>query len=225
MPRWTQASVVDLVNRLESIHGSSIVLHEDPLDELVSCILSQNTTDRNSFPCYVRLRSKYPGWSGLLSLRPEELGQEISQAGMHTQKSRAILGALAKAQASFGKVTLEPLRNWTPEASSEWLGDLVGVGPKTVAIVQLFALGQPAYPVDTHVERVSRRLGLVPPKASLTAIQHRWQKLTPPSLAGRLHLGLIQHGRHVCKARGWTCEGCVLRPVCKEGRRSSASSN
>lgn len=184
------------------------------MDELVSCILSQHTADANSFPTFQRLKAKYPEWSQVESLSTEQLAIEIRSAGLGNQKAKAIRGCLKEIRQRCGDYDLELLRTMPIAKAKDWLISLPGVGPKTAAIVLLFSFGREAIPVDTHVFRVSWRLGLSEKKKGEVGAQHALEAITPPDLMYRLHVALIQHGRHLCDARRPLCESCPLKSKC-----------
>jgi endonuclease-3 len=214
--RWTQRAIRKLVERLEAEYGRDDVReHLDPLGELISCILSQNTTDATSFPTYFALRKKYKSWDAIARLPENTLAAEIRAAGLANQKAKAILAALAAVRARFGRYTLEPLRQMSQEDAREWLESLPGVGPKTAAIVLCFGLGFPAIPVDTHVFRVSWRLGLIEKKVGPARAHRVLEAIVPQDLAYRFHVALIKHGRRTCTARKPKCVACVVRDRCR----------
>lgn len=195
----------------------------DPMDELISCILSQHTSDANSFPTFFALRAKYPDWSEIAKLKPAALAEEIRPAGLANQKAKSILATLREIKARVGIYSLEHLHAMDTEDALAWLCTLPGVGPKTAAIVMCFAFGRPVVPVDTHVYRVSKRLGLIDEKTNEAAAHRILRKLVRPELAFRFHVALIEHGRRTCKARNPLCGECVLRRVCPSATSSVAS--
>ncbi|MBV6504040.1 MAG: Endonuclease III [Fimbriimonadales bacterium] len=186
----------------------------DPMDELVSCILSQHTSDANSFPTFFALRTKYPDWSEIAKLKPTTLADEIRSAGLANQKAKAILATLREIKSRVGDYSLELLHAMDTDTALEWLCSLPGVGPKTAAIVMCFSFGRPVVPVDTHVHRVSKRLGLTDEKTSEAQAHRILRQLIRPELAFRFHVALIEHGRRTCKARTPLCGECVLRRFC-----------
>ncbi len=186
-----------------------------PMDELVSCILSQHTSDANSFPTFTRLLEQFPSWSAMAEATEEEIALVIAQAGLARQKSKAISGSLRRIYEQFGAYSLDALRAWEPAVAREWLQSLPGVGPKTASIVLCFAFGKHAIPVDTHVFRVSWRLGLISKSIGENRAHNVLQDLVPHGLAFRYHTALIQHGRKTCRAKSPSCEACVLRANCQ----------
>lgn len=186
-----------------------------PVDELVSTILSQNTNDDNRDRAFNSLRARFPSWEAVRDAPPEAVIQAIRSAGLANQKGPRIQAALQAITAARGQLELGFLGEMTPEAAREWLLQLKGVGPKTAAIVLQFSLGIPAFPVDTHIHRVSGRLGLRPENASAERTHALLAELFPPETYYDAHLNLIEHGRQVCKARQPLCERCPLTNRCR----------
>ncbi len=185
-----------------------------PLDELVLTILSQNTSDVNSSRAYAQLRARYPTWKAVLEADTATLAEVIRAGGLGQMKAPRIQKALRRIQEERGELSLDFLADMEPEAARRWLLALDGVGPKTAAIVLLFALGRPAFPVDTHVHRVTRRLGLAPPQATPEQVQDLMEAILPPETFYAFHLNLIAHGRQVCKALKPLCAACILQADC-----------
>lgn len=194
--------------------------HEtDPVRNLVLTILSQNTTDANRDRAFERLVRRFPSIPLLAAARPEEVEEAIRVGGLAKAKARAILGALARLRDGNGAFSLEFLRGMSLPEARKQLTSFPGVGVKTANIVLLFSFGMPAFPVDTHILRVTKRLGLVPPAATLAVASLRLEPYVEAGDHGPLHLNLIRLGREVCKPRNPLCGGCPLLPVCPEGGR------
>ncbi|HOT92743.1 MAG TPA: endonuclease III [Anaerolineae bacterium] len=186
----------------------------DPLAALVNTILSQNTNDRNRDIAFARLRTQFPTWEAVRDAPPEAIIEAIRPAGLAPSKGPHIQAALRQITAERGTLSLDFLATLPLEEARQWLLRLNGVGPKTAAIVLLFALGRPTFPVDTHIHRVTRRLGLIPEHTSREKAHGLLEMLVPPELYWSLHLNLIAHGRQVCHARNPECAGCVLQDMC-----------
>jgi endonuclease-3 len=186
----------------------------DPMEELVSCILSQHTADANSFPAFTKLRETYPDWQAVIDAGQFELADVIRGAGLANQKSKSIIAALTEIHRRNGEYSLENLRSKPMLEARKWLMELPGVGPKTASIVLCFALGMNAIPVDTHVYRVSWRLGVIPEIGENKA-HDELLKVVPPELAFRYHSTLIQHGRTICRAPFPSCEICSVTDLCQ----------
>ncbi|MBN1438196.1 MAG: endonuclease III [Anaerolineales bacterium] len=185
-----------------------------PVDELISTILSQNTNDSNREKAFSALRRKYPRWEDVLNAPAKEIVAAIRPAGLGPQKGPRIQKALAAIRERGGRIGMDFLRGFPAEEVRSWLTSLPGVGPKTAAIVMLFALDIPAFPVDTHVQRVTGRLGLRPPRMSADKAHEHLAGLFDPEQYATAHLNLIRLGREVCHARAPECGRCVFRRMC-----------
>lgn len=186
----------------------------DPLDGLVGTILSQATTDTNSSRAHHALREAYPDWATILTTPEEDLAEVIRSGGLANLKARRIKEALAAIQAERGDLDLAFLDELDPEEGRDWLRRLPGVGPKTAACVMMFDLGKPILPVDTHVHRVSKRLGLIGPKISADAAHNALQEQLAPEQIYEFHLNMIAHGRKICRAPLPKCPLCPLTALC-----------
>lgn len=198
----------------------------NPLEVLIATILSQNTGDNLSLRAFQNLKKRYTSWEDLLCSKESEIEKEISVCGLQRQKTRSIRAAFATIKRDFGELSLEPLRSVTPKKAFDYLTSLTGVGPKTAACVQVFGLGQPAFPVDTHVLRVCGRLGLVSQTASAARAQMELEMLVPDHMKLPLHLLLVEHGRKLCKASNPRCSCCPLAGSChlRNARKDSGPS-
>ncbi len=185
------------------------------MEELVSCILSQHTSDRTSYPAFTALRRKYPNWALVLAAGPEQIAEDIRGAGLANQKSKSICGCLREIEARTGGFSVSLLEPMSLGEAMAWLTSLPGVGPKTASLVLCFSFDKGAIPVDTHVFRVSKRLGLIPDSMTEPAAHEEMLRIVPEGLAGRFHLGLLAHGRAVCKAPRPDCDRCTLTEVCR----------
>jgi endonuclease-3 len=186
----------------------------DPIATLVSTIISQNTNDTNRDRAFERLRERFPTWEQVRDTPEEAVVEAIRPAGLGPTKAPRIQGALRRITGKDGEISLDFLRDMPTDEARQWLTDLPGVGPKTAAIVLCFALGRPAFPVDTHVHRVSGRLGLIPEGTSREKAHDVLEGIVPEKLYYAFHLNLIAHGRAICHSRNPECERCVLRDAC-----------
>jgi endonuclease-3 len=168
----------------------------------------------NRDTAYEQLREQFPSWTDVRDAPEEEVVEAIRPAGLGPTKGPRIQGALRRITEREGEINLDFLREMSTKEARRWLTNLPGVGPKTAAIVLCFALGKPAFPVDTHVHRVSGRLGLIPESASREKAHDILEEIVPKEHYYVFHLNLIAHGRAICHARGPECERCVLRDVC-----------
>jgi endonuclease-3 len=180
----------------------------------VNTILSQNTNDRNRDIAFAALRAQFPTWEAVRDAPADAIIDAIRPAGLAPTKGPNIQSALQQITAEHGELSLDFLETLPLEEARQWLVNLNGVGPKTAAIVLLFALGRPAFPVDTHVHRVTRRLGLIPQNTSREKAHTLLEAIIPPELYWTLHLNLIAHGRQVCHARKPACDECPLQTQC-----------
>jgi endonuclease-3 len=188
--------------------------HLPPVDELVSTILSQNTSDTNRDVAFDRLVARFPTWEAVRDADPDAVVEAIRPAGLSNQKGPRIQAALRYLTETQGRITLDHLEEMPVEEAKAWLTAIHGIGPKTAAIILLFALNKPAFPVDTHVHRVTRRLGLIGQKTSAEKAHEELEQLVPPEDFYAFHLQVIQHGRTVCHARVPKCAICVLQDEC-----------
>ncbi|MBI4769141.1 MAG: endonuclease III, partial [Chloroflexi bacterium] len=157
---------------------------------------------------------RFPTWQAVRDAPPEAVIAAIRPAGLANQKGPRMQAALRAITAERGELSLDFLRDLPLEQARAWLTRFNGVGPKTAAIVLLFSLGMPAFPVDTHVYRVTGRLGLRPESMSVEQAHTHLEALFPPETYYTAHLNLIAHGRQVCHARKPACERCGLRAMC-----------
>ena len=208
--------VLKVAELLEGEYGKPVWAHEKhrPVDTLVGTILSQNTNDRNSVPAFNALRRAYPKWEQVLRADERRLAKVIRRGGLPQIKARRIKGVLAEVKRRNGGITLAPLARMKPQEAREWLMSLDGVGPKTAAVTLIFGFGMPVFPVDTHVFRVSKRLGLIGQKESYEKAHEILDEIVPDRKKARLHVNLLEHGRMVCTARKPKCGACVLNRIC-----------
>ena len=186
-----------------------------PVDELVSTILSQNTNDVNRDKAFETLKARFPTWEQVMAADRDAVIDAVRIAGLANQKGPRLQQALREiAEHNGGSLDLEFLREKPVEEAREWLMAIKGVGPKTAAIVLLFAMGIPAFPVDTHIYRVTGRLGLRPMKLNREQTHVYLEERIPPEYFYDLHLNIIRLGREVCGARKWECGHCPVEHLC-----------
>ncbi len=185
-----------------------------PVDELVSTILSQNTNDTNRDRAFNSLRERFPTWEDVRDAPPEEVIEAIRTAGLANQKGPRIQGVLKEISDQRGEINLDFLEELSPQETRDWLMQFKGVGPKTAAIVLQFSLGKPAFPVDTHIYRVSGRIGLRPPQMNADKAHDHLANLFPPETYYTAHLNIIRLGREICQARRPNCSICPLQKLC-----------
>lgn len=186
----------------------------DAVSELILTVLSQNTSDVNSGRAFRRLKDTFKEWDAILPASEASIAEAIKSAGLSNIKARRIVTMLNSIVERHGSLNLDFLRDLSVSEAKSWLLSLGGVGPKTAACVLLFSLGMPALPVDTHVFRVSRRIGLVDERMSVERAHEYLEALIEPEEVYAFHLNMIAHGRRICKAQRPRCTECVLYPVC-----------
>ena len=192
-----------------------------PVDELVSTILSQNTNDTNRDRAFNSLRAKFATWEAVRDANAEDVVAAIRPAGLANQKGPRIQQVLRQITEERGGLDLSFLKDLPLEEARSWLMKFNGVGPKTAAIVLCFSLGRPAFPVDTHIYRVSGRIGLRPEKMTVEQAHPHLENLFPPETYYAAHLNLIRLGREVCHARKPNCPNCPIRKLCDTGKTAS----
>ncbi len=209
-------------NRLKSVHEKLLVEFGEPewrfplpaVDELVCTYLSQNTNDVNRDKAFTALKKRYASWEAVRDADPEEFMEVIRIAGLANQKGPNIQEALMTITEERGTIDLEWLREMPVDEARRWLLNLKGVGPKTAAIVLLFSLGMPAFPVDTHVYRVTGRIGLRPIELNVEKTHVYLKSAADPAMYCALHLNLIRLGREICHARKPDCKRCPVKELC-----------
>jgi endonuclease-3 len=201
--------------RLAEAYGLPTWDHQTPpLDELVNTILSQNTNDRNRDVAYHNLRARFSTWESVRDSDPEAVIECIRPAGLANQKGPRIQMVLQQITQEVGSLNLDLLNNMSPAEALAWLMRFKGVGPKTASIVLQFSLAKPAFPVDTHVYRVSGRIGLRPEKMNVEQSHVFLAGLFDAEQYGPGHLNLIRLGREICHARSPEHEKCPVKELC-----------
>jgi len=218
-PEFTDR-IVTILNRLVEVYGNPtwrIAL--PPVDELVSTILSQNTNDRNRDTAFESLKAAFPTWEQVLDAPIESVIKAIQPAGLANQKGPRIQHVLREIKDQIGSFDLSHLGLQPREEVRKWLLSFNGVGPKTAAIVMQFSLGIPAFPVDTHIYRVTGRIGIRPDKLSVEETHKLMEAMIPENQYYPGHLNLIRLGREICTARKANCEKCPICEYCDYGNR------
>ncbi len=187
-----------------------------PLDELVSTILSQSTSDTNRDKGFDALKARFPTWEAVRDAPPGAVIETIRPAGLANQKGPRIQEVLRRITDERGALSIDFLATIPLDEARAWLTSLNGIGPKTAAIILLFAFGRPAFPVDTHVHRLSRRIGFIGPRVSAEQAHPIMERIVPREDYLVFHLNLIRHGREVCHARAPRCEICPLQADCDD---------
>jgi len=188
----------------------------DPLSELIAAILSQNTSDVNSKRAFDRLVATFSSWERVAEASIEQIAEAIKGGGLSRIKAGRIKAILESIRQDQGSLDLGFLRVLPLAEAKAWLEKLPGVGPKTAACVLLFSLGRPALPVDTHVYRVSRRLGLIDSRVSPKEAHRLLEEMVPPQARYQFHLHMLAHGRSICRAPRPLCHTCILEEGCPQ---------
>lgn len=186
-----------------------------PVDELISTILSQNTNDRNRDQAFFALKERFPDWEEVRMAPEEQIIEAIRPAGLANQKGPRIKAVLNEIFVERGSLDLMFLADMPLEEARQWLLKFKGVGRKTAAIVLQFSLNRPAFPVDTHIYRVTGRLGLHPAGMNLENTHDLMESLIPPKDYYAGHLNLIRLGRETCHAGKPDCEHCPINDLCQ----------
>ena len=185
-----------------------------PLDELMSTILSQNTNDQNRDTALQNLKKTFPSWEKVRDAPQEEVINSIRSAGLANQKGARMQSILRQITEERGNLDICFLADLPSEEVRQWLLRFKGVGPKTASIVMQFSLNHPAFPVDTHIYRISGRLGLRPQKMNVEKTHELMEKLFNPDQYSTAHLNIIRLGREICLARKPKCLDCPLQKQC-----------
>lgn len=192
--------------------------HEDPLDELINTILSQSTTNINSHRAFASLKQRFPDWEQARRARPASIAAAIKAGGLANVKSVVIKNVLDTIKQRRGNFDLSFLKTAPIAEAREFLRSLKGIGPKTAACVLLFTCKRPVFPMDTHIFRILRRVGLLPEKISDKLAHELIEKLIPPKKHYSLHINLITLGRRICHPRSPKCGQCPLSDHCDFGQ-------
>ena len=214
---------MDLTKRALAMHTRLLEFYGYPqwrnplsaMDELVSTILSQNTNDINRDRAFEALKARFDNWEAVRDADQQDVIDSIRTAGLANQKGTRIQAVLRAITEQRGSLDLDFLKDFSADEAREWLMQFNGVGPKTAAIVLQFSLNIPAFPVDTHIYRVTGRLGLRPEKMTAEKAHPHFEELLPPETYYPAHLNIIRLGREVCKARKPICQGCPLEDMCE----------
>jgi endonuclease-3 len=212
-------SITEIIDLLAEEYGNiTWRSRTDPLSELILTILSQNTSDHNSRRAFDSLVTRFGSWKAVAEGSVEDIAEAIKLGGLAQVKAPRIKQILRQIQAQRGSLDLKFLKKMPVAESKEWLRSLPGVGPKTAACVLLFSLGKPVLPVDTHILRVAKRLGLIDSRVSAEKTHEVLGEMVPAQDVYQFHIHMIEHGRRVCKAQRPRCRECVLLKVCPTGQ-------
>ena len=186
----------------------------DPLSNLVLTVLSQNTNDKNRDQAYLMLREKFPSWELVMQADVKEIEEAIRPGGLAKQKSERIQNILKWIYKEYNHLNLDALFVMDPNEAIDKFCQLKGIGVKTISVVLMFSCGVDIFPVDTHVHRICRLLGLVPDNASAEKTFWLMQPLVPAGKSFSFHINLLKLGRTICLARRPRCEQCPISQYC-----------
>lgn len=208
-----------IVQNLENTFGKPIMPPKsDPLSMLINIVLSQATSDANSDRTFRNLKKSFGTWKNVLAASESEIADEIRLGGLANQKARVIKDLLQQIAAKQKTLSLKFVEKMTDEAAREYLLQFRGIGPKTVACTLLFACRKEVFPIDTHIFRVLRRMGILPEKMTDTKAHRLLDELAPTGKFYSLHVNLIRLGRQICRPREPSCERCPLIEYCDYGQ-------
>src|SRR5215210_3423538 len=191
----------------------------DPLDMLVKIILSQATSDTNSDRTFAALKKRFPTWDAALRARTSTIAETIRAGGLANQKAAVIKDVLRQIKEEHGALNLDFLHDLSNEEAMRYLAQFRGIGPKTIACTLLFACLREVFPLDTHIFRVLRRIGLIPQKCTDARAHEIMNRIVPPGKFYSFHVNLIRHGRKLCRPRDPLCERCTIVEYCDYGQQ------
>lgn len=189
----------------------------DPLDMLVKIILSQATSDTNSHRTFAALKVRFPTWDALLRARTSTIADTIRSGGLANQKAAVIKDVLRQIKEDHGTLDLSFLHALSSEEAVSYLSRFRGIGPKTVACTLLFACRKEVFPLDTHIFRILRRVGLIPLSCTDRRAHEIMNRIVPHGKFYSFHVNLIRHGRTLCRPREPLCERCPIVEYCDYG--------
>lgn len=208
-------AIEEVIELLEQEYGpTEWHVDRDPVDVLIGTILSQNTSDVNSGRAFASLKASLHSWEAVASAPVEYIAQAIKRGGLSRIKAIRIKQILEQIENEQGRISLDYLKSKSVAEAEEYLMRLPGVGHKTARCVLLFSLGKPSLPIDTHIFRVAKRLGLIGSKVSIEKAHSLLQEQVPPYKVYQFHVHMIEHGRRVCHARQPRCNRCILKSYC-----------
>lgn len=190
----------------------------DPLDMLIAIILSQATSDTNSDRTFAALKKRFPTWDAALRARESTIAETIRSGGLANQKAVVIKSVLRQIKDEHGTLDLSFLHDFSPAAAVKYLSQFRGIGPKTVACTLLFACRKEVFPLDTHIFRILRRVGLIPQKCTDVRAHEIMNSIVPEGKFYSFHVNLIRHGRTLCRPRDPLCERCPIVEYCDYGQ-------
>ncbi|HEV2915791.1 MAG TPA: hypothetical protein VGX92_21090 [Pyrinomonadaceae bacterium] len=208
-----------IIQNLERVYGvPENGRASDPLDMLVQIILSQATSDVNSHRTFAALKKRFPTWDHALRARESTIAEAIRSGGLANQKAAVIRSILRQLKAERGTLDLSFLQELSTEDATRYLSRFRGIGPKTIACTLLFACRKEVFPLDTHIFRILRRVGLLPQKCTDARAHQLMNRVVPEGKFYSFHVNLIRHGRSLCRPRDPLCERCPIIEYCDYGQ-------
>jgi len=209
-----------IVQNLERTYGVPLNRRSSgPLDMLVKIILSQATSDTNSERTFAALKKRFPTWDAALRARTSTIADTIRAGGLANQKAAVIKDLLGQLKEERGALDLDFLHDLPDAEAVLYLSRFRGIGPKTIACTLLFACRKEVFPLDTHIFRILRRVGLIPPKCSDARAHEIMNRIVPPGKFYSLHVNLVRHGRALCRPREPLCGRCPIVEYCDYGQQ------
>lgn len=207
-----------IIQNLERTFGEpTLGRKSDPLEMLVAIILSQATNDSNSRRTFQNLKKRFKTRKNILTASEAEIADAIRLGGLANQKARVIKNLFEQIEESHGNLSLKFLEKMPDEEARDYLQNFRGIGPKTVACTLLFSLHKEIFPLDTHIFRILKRMGILPAKITDVKAHSLLDELVPPGKFYSLHVNLIRLGRKICRPKEPLCEECPLLEYCDYG--------
>jgi endonuclease-3 len=208
-----------IIQNLERTYGVPVNERaSDPLDMLIKIILSQATSDTNSDRTFAALKKRFSTWDAALRARTSTIADTIRAGGLANQKAAVIKDLLGQIKEKHGALDLSFLHELSNEEAVRYLSQFRGIGPKTVACTLLFACRKEVFPLDTHIFRILRRVGLIPEKCSDARAHEIMNRIVPAGKFYSFHVNLVRHGRALCRPRDPLCERCPIVEYCDYGQ-------
>ncbi|HEY0659025.1 MAG TPA: hypothetical protein VGD05_11155 [Pyrinomonadaceae bacterium] len=214
----TEKPFIYIVQNLENTFGEPNVRKKsDALLMLINIILSQATSDANSDRTFQNLKKRFTNWENVLAADESEIADVIRLGGLANQKARVIKDLLRRIKEVRGTLSLRFIEKMSNEEARDFLQTFRGIGPKTVACTLLFASHKEVFPIDTHIFRILKRMGVLPEKIADAKAHRLLDELVPKGKFYSLHVNLIRLGRQICRPRQPLCEQCPLIEYCDYG--------
>jgi endonuclease-3 len=208
-----------IIQNLERAYGVPVNRRaSSPLDMLIKIILSQATSDTNSHRTFAALKRRFPTWDKALRARTSTIADTIRSGGLANQKAEVIKSVLRQIKEEHGTLDLNFLHDFDAREATRYLSQFRGIGPKTVACTLLFACRKEVFPLDTHIFRILRRIGLIPQKCTDARAHEIMNSIVPEGKFYSFHVNLIHHGRTLCRPRDPVCERCPVVEYCDYGQ-------